>query len=275
LKKPIANFANVSVFLFNVMNTCTKPGTFADWEFEASLDGAPSPEFTVHIAECAACAQRLGHLQREADELNQVLPEPYERQDCPNGETLLAYRWGALDVAQQAVLARHLQTCAFCADDVAQLLGPISTTVPILRAPGMTPDADDLLMRVGRTLSVIAARLFSPPAELIPALRGDPDATEKAVLTYKIAERDWELMLMPSAQAAGYMLSGQLLGPSMDELSMASVTVLADNQFVQEAALDDSGWFDLPDLPPGRYVLWLETPEVRIEVADVKLGAAA
>lgn len=248
---------------------------FADWEFEAYLDGAASSEFTVHVAECAACAERLGHLQRETDYLNRALPEPDKRQDCLNGETLLAYRWGALNAARQAEVVRHLQTCAFCADDVAQLLGPLSTTAPALRTRDIAPEADDLLTRVGRKLSVIAARLLSPPAELMPALRGDPDATEKAVLTYKIAERDWELMLMPSAQAAGYVLSGQLLGPSMDELSMASVTVLADNQFVQEATLDDSGWFDLPDLPPGRYALWLETPEVRIDVADVKLGAAA
>ena len=122
MEKPIANFANSSVFLFNVMTTCTKPGMFADWEFEAYLDGAASPEFTVHAAECATCAERLGHLQREAGDLNVVLPRFYERPDCPNGETLLACRWGALDAAQQTEVARHLQTCAFCADEVAQLL---------------------------------------------------------------------------------------------------------------------------------------------------------
>ena len=277
------------------MDTCTEPGAFADWEFEAALDDTASPAFLAHVAICASCAERLQELRQEMSALNRLLspnhqPPADEREHCPTSETLLAYRWGGLDAAQQTEVISHLRTCTFCTDEVGQFLGAMTSSLQLLSSPlsAALPE-DGLLARVGRRLAVIAAELFTPATEMLPAVRGDLNATGSTLLNYRIAERGWELVLMPSAQPTQlaqpssqpsaqpieYLLSGQLLGPHGDELSATSVTVLDEGRFVQEMSVDGSGWFDLPNLPSGHYSLWLEMPEVRIEVKNIKVGIAA
>jgi hypothetical protein len=252
---------------------CIEPGRFEDWEFESFLAGddvAQGAALAQHIAVCQHCAAKLRDMRHEQTQLSNLL----SRFDCLPAEKLLAYRWGQLAPTEADAVSQHVKTCAACANELAQLMGPLPAHAARHATHQQTaPNADSLLNRVGQRLAVLAARIFTPPPELMPVVRGGGDANAAdAVLNFAIADRDWEVTLTPTKQAAGILLSGQLLGPQPEELRRATATLLANNEFVTDIALDESGWFELPVAKAATYQLWFDLPNTRITIDELKLG---
>jgi hypothetical protein len=258
------------------MTTCTEPNRFAEWEFEAHLDGQASPEFAQHLQQCAHCAQKLEVLRAEASQLDALLA----RADCPDPDILLAYRWGQLGAGQARQVDEHVRLCKACAEELAQALGPLRATRPQTE-PVAESTARSLISAIGRGLRLFSAIVLPSDRSALPALRGE---AEPRVTSYRLeaagvananaeplGDEGWELVLQTRPESTGYALSGQLLGPDTDVLERAHATLMHGEAFVTEASLDDTGWFEMRVSEPGQYLAVIELPERRI-LADVSIG---
>lgn len=89
-------------------------------------------------------------------------------------------------------------------------------------------------------------------------------------LLYTLPACDVDLRVAPAeGGAAGYALSGQLLGPDSAGVIVASADVGEDTH---SAVLNELGEFRLPLLPAGAWRLSLELPDKTIELPPLQLG---
>lgn len=232
------------------MDECIQPGTVADRELEAYLDGISSARVEEHLMRCRHCAAEVSQLRAISARLRRVL----HRADCPSVDVLRAFRWGQLPGRRAADVERHLAHCAACAQEAASFQGP--------------PEPASFAQALTQGIKLFVASLVDAPAAMAPALRGAAQQTA----VYRVAETGWEVAVTVGTESMGFALSGQLLGPDAPELATARASALLEGLLVCETSLDESGWFDLRPLAPGRYALWIETAHARVQALDLRIG---
>ncbi len=248
-------------------NTCVAPTEILPWQFEAALYGEADAGFLSHLARCAFCRDQLDELRQEQQRIGRFIA----RTDCPTPDELLAHKWKLLPAKRNEEVGTHVAHCPYCAEEQAHFLGPLITSTVTLN------DAATLRDRLSHQVAVFVARLLPQSPELATARRGSsrPDASLTQI--YAIDAKDWEVTLTASTNALAHALSGQLLGPSPEELSNVNVSAISSTGQVFYATMDTTGWFEL-NLAVGDYALWLELgPEstsdlVRLVIDHVKLG---
>src|SRR3954469_16885923 len=97
---------------------CSSPPPLTDDQLSAALDQAAAPDVLDHLAHCASCAARL----QAAQQAEQSLKSALYRWDCPAPQTLADYHVGRASADQQRAIVRHLETCARCSEEIAELV---------------------------------------------------------------------------------------------------------------------------------------------------------
>ncbi len=244
------------------MVECIAPNEIESWQLDAYRDGVRDPEVVKHIQNCPTCAQKVA----APDPIDARLTAALFRSNCPTVDDLMNYEWGLLPEAQAAAVAEHLTDCSHCAREAAQLAPPLSEQEASTQAKPS----------VSERLRVFVARLLPAGPSLAPApVRGEMDEQEitrgpaTAPQCYQVDELDWDITLsrLPGPGAA-FTLQGQLLGPSLEEMT-AIQAELIDSDIVVELGPD--GVFVFASIPPGRYTLCLRAPQIEIQIPDIEL----
>src|SRR5262249_37615515 len=79
---------------------------------------AATPDVIDHLARCPSCAARL----EDARVAEQALRSGLYRWDCPSPQALAEYHLGRAGSEEQRAIARHLEECARCSEEIAELV---------------------------------------------------------------------------------------------------------------------------------------------------------
>ena len=224
---------------------CSSPPPLTDDQLSAALDQAATPDVIDHLANCASCAARLDAARRAEQSLRSAL----YRWDCPTPQTLADYHVGRASADQQRAIIRHLETCARCSEEMAELVLFMRDEVP-LAAPA-APIAVRRPASRGWTLAGLLPRAAAP------ALRGSAGGplmfeTNDGVTIF--------LELQPVADGQ-VELRGQLVDDDQDGWAGALVELRQAGMLRATAAIDDLGTFGVAALPA-------QPSELRISRAD-------
>jgi len=167
----------------------------------------------------------------------------------------------------------HVAACPRCADALART----ERLIRLMRTDESTDAPSEVIARAVRLVRPSAPavphrrrilampRFDSAGQTLAPGLRGAPPAQRQ----YLFGADDHDLDLRVAQAGAAWVVSGQVLGPSVTgrvELAGAAGTV--------EAEIDDFGEFTLPPVPAGTVVLQLQLGDRQIEVPSLEIGRA-
>src|SRR6266536_5903792 len=97
---------------------CSSPPPLTDDQLSAALDQAAAPDVIDHLASCASCAARLEAAQQAEQSMRSAL----YRWDCPTPQTIADYHLGRPSAEEQRAIVRHLETCARCSEELAELV---------------------------------------------------------------------------------------------------------------------------------------------------------
>src|SRR5438045_503932 len=97
---------------------CSSPPPLTDDQLSAALDQAAAPDVIGHLASCASCAARLDAAQQAEQSLRSAM----YRWDCPAPQALADYHIGRPSAEEQRAIVRHLETCARCSEELAELV---------------------------------------------------------------------------------------------------------------------------------------------------------
>lgn len=212
---------------------CSSPPPLTDDQLSAALDQTAAPDVIDHLANCASCAARLD----AAEQAEQSLRSALYRWDCPTPQTLADYHVGRARAADQRAIIRHLETCARCSEEMADLVLFMRDEVPLV-APAEPITARGPLSR-GWTLAQLLPRAAGP------ALRGGAGGplmfeTDDSVTIF--------LELQPVANDQ-VELRGQLVADDQDDWAGALVELRQAGMLRATAAIDDLGTFRVAALP--------------------------
>jgi hypothetical protein len=224
---------------------CSLPPPLNDDQISAVLDEAATPDVTGHLARCVSCAARLEDARQAEGSLRSSL----YRWDCPAPQALADYHIGRPGAADQRAIARHLEECARCSEEIAEL-------VLFMRdeAPHAEPAAPVAAPRPASRGWSLARLLPRAPAL---ALRGG--AAEPLMFEADGGVTIFlEIQPAPGGQAE---LRGQLVADDQDSWAGALVEIRQSGALRATAAVDDMGAFGGPALP-------IIPTELRITRAD-------
>jgi hypothetical protein len=224
---------------------CSSPPPLTDDQISAALDEAAGPEVIDHLAGCASCAARL----EDARQREQALRSSLYRWDCPTPQALAEYHIGRMDAQEQRAIARHLEECARCSEEVAELVVFMRDEPPaaISEPPAAAPRP------AGRGWSL--ARLL-PHAPAL-ALRGGAAAP----LMFEADGGVTVFLEIEPAAGGQATLRGQLVADDQDSWAGALVEIRQSGALIATAAMDELGAFQTPALAP-------QPAELRITRAD-------
>jgi hypothetical protein len=89
-------------------------------------------------------------------------------------------------------------------------------------------------------------------------------------LLFTVEGRDIDLRISPADSSAGFVLSGQILGPDAQGRFCVEAAN-GDAAAAREAALNELGEFVLPELPAGAYHISLELNDMAIDLPPLNL----
>ncbi|RME44392.1 MAG: hypothetical protein D6791_13280, partial [Chloroflexi bacterium] len=139
---------------------CAYPPELDEVQLLTYVDGEADRRVAAHVAQCSHCRERAERLAR----LQHRLTARLYRITCPPPEELGEYHLGMLPREQMAAVARHLDECPYCTQEVAQLREYLSELAPALE---LRP-----IERARERVKVLVARLVD--RGLGPALPGQP-----------------------------------------------------------------------------------------------------
>ena len=224
---------------------CSSPPPLTDDQLSAALDQAAAPDVIGHLASCASCAVRLD----AARQAEQSLRSAMYRWDCPTPQTLADYHIGRPSAEEQRAIMRHLETCARCSEELAELVLFMRDEAP----PAAPAELSPARRTVSRGWSL--ARLL--PRAPAPALRGGASAP-------LMFEADDGVTIFLEIQPAGdgqAELRGQLVADDQDDWVGALVELRQSGELRATAAIDDLGTFHVAALP-------MHPTELRVARAD-------
>ena len=216
---------------------CSIPPAITDEQISAALDDAAEPAVQNHLRHCASCAARL----ERARAAERALASRLHRWDCPSAGQLGDYHMGLFDQEQTRMIAQHIEHCASCAAEVAQLrLFLAAEPAPAPAAPPSRPRWPGL--------GELIARLIAAPPGAMPAL-----AMRGAGPAPLVAEADGVTIFLDVQPAldGNITLIGQLMADDQDDWAGALVELRQAGALQATAALDDLGGWSCGRLPAG------------------------
>jgi hypothetical protein len=212
---------------------CSSPPPLTDDQLSAALDQAAAPDVIDHLAGCASCAARLDAAQRAEQSLRSAL----YRWDCPAPPTLADYHLGRSRAEEQRAITRHLETCARCSEEMAELVLFMRDEAPVATPAQPSP------ARRSAARGWSLARLL-PRAPAL-ALRGGAGAP----LMFE-ANDGVTIFLEIEPLASGQTeLRGQLVVDDQDGWTGALAELRQSGVLRATAAIDDLGTFRVAALP--------------------------
>jgi hypothetical protein len=222
---------------------CSLPPALTDDQISAALDQAATPDVTEHLARCPSCAARL----EQARSAERALYANLFRWDCPSPQILAEYHLGSIAAEQQRAIARHLEQCVHCTEEIGELVLFMRDEAPIVEpaAPARRPPSRG--WSLGRLL---------PRAPAL-ALRGG--AAEPLMFE---ADDGVAIFLEVRPVAGGLAeLHGQLVADEQDRWIGALIEIRQAGALRATATIDDLGTFQTPALP-------MQPSELRLMCAD-------
>jgi hypothetical protein len=212
---------------------CSSPPPLTDDQLSAALDQAAAPDVIAHLASCASCAERLATAQLAEHSLRSAL----YRWDCPDPQTLADYHLGRPSAEEQRAIVRHLETCARCSDEIAELALFMREEAPV----AVMAEPSPARRPAGRGWSL--ARLLPRTPAL--ALRGGPGAP------LMFEADDGVTIFLETQPAAGGQteLRGQLVADDQEGWAGALIELRQAGALRATAVIDDMGTFRVAALP--------------------------
>jgi len=190
-------------------------------------------------------------------------------------EQLVDFVDGRVEPTTRTTIGAHVAQCTTCKDTVSWL----ERAVTLMRAPSLedAPDyaiasASRLLrlrtsaepIRTGPLRRIVAALQFdSAQRRMATGMRSASPSDTRQVM-FNAGEYDLDLRVKPGA--AGYTVTGQLLGPGDD-----GWIELKGQQGAVRTDLNELGEFELVPIPGGDYDLVLHCAEIDIEVRNLRI----
>jgi len=212
---------------------CSSPPPLNDDQLSAALDETATPEVIDHLAACPSCAARL----EQARSTERALRSGLYRWDCPSPQTLAEYHLGSIAAEEQRAIARHLEQCVHCSEEIGELVLFMRDEAPAAEPAAPTPARRPAARgwSLGRLL---------PHASAL-ALRGG--AAEPLMF-----EADGGVTIFVEVQpaAAGQAeLRVQLVAEDQDAWTGALVEIRQSGALRATAVIDDLGTVNTPALP--------------------------
>lgn len=235
---------------------CIAPNEIEEGDLLAYLEGHASATVVAHIARCPACAAEVAALRSAATRLIAAL----DRAACPDLDDLLLYQADMLPCDRRQWLHRHIQDCAHCQQELAQLAVPPN-------APTLTP----VVERMAQTGRRILTGLLQPAAPALAlAFRGH------ASRQYTYQAGDYQLILAvlpPPVDEDVWQLEGQLIGYDAASFAGTAITVSVQQagMVVMQDTLDEFGFFAGDRLAAGTYTLQIDLPDTQILIEDFSI----
>lgn len=221
--------------------TCINPDEITEGDLMAFIDGDATPAVAAHLHACTACRQQVAHLRTLHSQLRVVL----DRRTCPAPELLGELAANLLTGGQKLVVARHIQQCPACAQELARYSQPL--------LPPTSAGASDWLPTIIRR--VTAALRWTPS----PSLAFARGAGQPPQAFFQAGDLG---LLIGDAAAAG--AGGQLIGVLLPQpppaalpsaLPPAKITLVRGDTPVAETVSDGLGHFVIEQASPGTYDL--------------------
>lgn len=220
--------------------TCINPAEIAVGDLMAYVDGAATPAVVAHIAACAACRQQIAHLRA----LQGTLRVTLDRRNCPAPELLGELAANLLSSSPKLVVARHVQQCPACAQELARYSQPL---LPVA-SPG--PGA-----WVTNTIRRVTAALRWTPAPPLAYARGAEEPQE----LFQAGNLGLLVGYTPALGAGGQLVGALLPYPALafvsGALPAAYITLAQGETPVAETTSDRLGHFVIEAVPPGAYAM--------------------
>jgi hypothetical protein len=224
---------------------CSSPPPLTDDQLSAALDQTAPADVIDHLASCASCAARLDTAQQAEQSLRSAL----YRWDCPTPQTLADYHIGRPSAEEQRAIMRHLETCARCSEEMAELVLFMRDEAP-LAAPAEPSSARRPVSR-GWSLARLLPRV---PALALRGAAGAP-------LMFETGDGVTIFLEILPAGNGNAELRGQLVADAQDSWTGALVELRQSGMLRATAAIDDLGTFQVAALP-------LQPTELRATRAD-------
>ena len=224
---------------------CSSPPPLTDDQLSAALDQVAAPDVIAHLANCASCAARL----QAAQQAEQSLTSALYRWDCPAPRALADYHIGRPSAEEQRAIMRHLETCASCSEEMAELVLFMRDEVPVAVPVEPSP------ARRSAARSWSLARLLPHTPAL--ALRGGAGAP----LMFETDDGVTIFLELAPATDGQTELRGQLVADDQDGWTGALAELRQAGALRATAVIDDLGTFRIAALPT-------QPTELRITCAD-------
>lgn len=199
---------------------------------------------------------------QEMTELESLFGAALYRTSCPSPDDLLQYQANLLSVSEHGTVKAHLARCLLCQQELA-----ILRAVP-LPAP-IQPSLVSRVVEQGRNL--LTGILLPPLVGAGVTVRGD----EGARTIYQAGEMQVVLAKIPPVAGEGiWQLEGQLVQEKdpLADYSAYLVQIADDKGLVLRDTVDDMGFFALEAIPPGRYTVHIESPQVQIALEGLEFS---
>ncbi len=215
--------------------SCTQPPPITEDQISAAIDGEADLAILDHLVRCPSCSERLvAALQVEG-----ALRARLHRWGCLSPARLADYTLSRLPADESAQIELHLQECAACAAEAAELQRFLGAELPTAPAtpPAPAPPRPPIRPTVARPAAPAPA----------PALRGEAPG-----LQIFEAATGTVILQLRRGDAGGLALTGQLVMATQDNWAGALVEARQGGLLCALAPVDAMGGFacDLPGAAP-------------------------
>jgi hypothetical protein len=183
------------------------------------------------------------------------------RWDCPSSQQLAHYHWGDVDHATARTIARHLESCVRCSEEIETLRVFLATdTASSVSHPSPAPSR----LAPSRLRDLIGTVVPRMPALAVRGDHGAPIMAEAGDVTL--------VLDVQSTNNGNVAVLGQVAAPDPDRWTGALVEVRQNNVVRAVAEADDIGSFRCASVPPGPSELRVTAPDGTSVVLSVELG---
>jgi|HigsolmetaAR202D_1030399.scaffolds.fasta_scaffold19929_2 hypothetical protein len=236
---------------------CNCPPALDELALIAAIDGEADEATRQHLRKCPYCASRA----QTFDQLQRALRQRLFRIFCPSSEDLAAYQQGWLDAEKRAIVKQHLLKCPLCAQE-QQILHQVARQ-PLTEAPSRP---------LRRVVAVpVSPMMYSKLSSVYGGARARGPSEHYA---YRAENLEVTIDVQRAAgQPNQLAVVGMLLHDEgmVGGLRPATASLLAENQVISSAQLDELGSFVLEDVSPGDYVLSLRLPDLEVVIEALEL----
>ena len=236
---------------------CINPGEIREGDLIAYLDGTAPAGVSSHVARCPACAADVVSMRKT----QALITASMIRVDCPATDELLEYQAGLLGKKDAQRIKRHVQGCADCQHELAELAAPL-----------VTANRLSLLERLRLAGQEILTAMLLPPApQPAFALRGGEQHR------YEYGANGYRVQLVLSAAESavnGWQIEGRIAQDNPSQPLLGTVTLWQADALIVSEELNEFGFFVFENIRVGDYSLHLELPASRTLVVIENLHLA-